>query len=230
MIKLDVTSDKSVKDALSYLLQRTSGRIDVLLNSAGYAVSGAVEETSIDEAKAQFETNFFGIHRMCKAVLPVMRAQGSGYIINIGSLAAHLVMPYSGFYSATKAALRSITEALRIEVESLPSKPNIKIVLIEPGYISTEFSLHRKLAKQSLNQNSAYKESFEKALMITEDSQKKGSPSLIVAKLVGRIINLPNPLPCYSVGAPKEKIAVFLSKFLPANLLEKGLMRYYGLR
>jgi len=115
MIPLDVCSDESVRACIDTVLQR-AGRIDVLVSNAGYLLSGAVEEATIDEAKAQFETNFFGAFRVIKAVLPTMRAQGAGRVINVTSLAGVVPLPFWGFYNASKFALEGLTETLRYEL------------------------------------------------------------------------------------------------------------------
>lgn len=116
LLPLDVRSDASVSACVKAVLQR-AGRLDVLVNNAGYVLSAAVEEASPDEALAQFETNFFGAVRMLRAVLPIMRRQGGGQIINISSVAGLVPMPFWGYYSASKAALEALTEALRYEVK-----------------------------------------------------------------------------------------------------------------
>jgi NAD(P)-dependent dehydrogenase (short-subunit alcohol dehydrogenase family) len=132
MLQLDITSDTSVKACIHAVMQRT-GRMDILINNAGYGLSGAIEETSIQEAKSQFETNFFGAVRMVKTVLPVMRQQRSGHIINISSMGGVVGNPFLGFYSASKFALEGYTEALRHEVKRF----NIHVSLVEPTYFKT---------------------------------------------------------------------------------------------
>ena len=132
LLPLDVRSDNSVSACVQAVLDQAGG-LDVLINNAGYALTGAVEEASLEEAKEQFETNFFGIARMVKAVLPVMRRRGRGRIINISSLAGLAPMPYQGFYSASKHALEGYSEALRQEVKPF----NIHVSLVEPGFIRT---------------------------------------------------------------------------------------------
>src|SRR6058998_1295203 len=132
MVALDVRSDDSVRSCVQQVLSQT-GRIDVLVNNAGYTLMGAAEETSLDEAKAQLETNFFGVVRMVKAVLPRMRKAGSGKIINIGSLAGITAIPFGSFYTASKFALEGYTEALWHELRPF----GIHATLIEPGFVST---------------------------------------------------------------------------------------------
>src|SRR5437899_6238586 len=142
MLSLDVDSDDSVKNGVKELLDET-GRLDILVNKAGYVLTGGAEETSIAEAKVQFETDFFGPVRMAKAVLPTMRKQGSGQIINISSMAAILPVPFEGYYAAAKAALLAWSEALRHEVKRF----GVKVSVIEPGFFKTNLGSTRKTTK-----------------------------------------------------------------------------------
>ena len=145
MIALDVDSDDSVQNGVKDLLDE-AGRLDVLVNNAGYVLTGGAEETAIEEAKAQFETDFFGPVRMAKAVLPTMRKQGSGQIINISSMAAILPVPFEGYYAAAKAALLAWSEALRHEVKRF----GIKVSVIEPGFFKTNLGNTKKTTKYTI--------------------------------------------------------------------------------
>jgi short-subunit dehydrogenase len=145
-LALDVDSDTSVKSCVETLLGR-EGRIDVLVNNAGAALTGGAEETTIEEAKAHFETNFFGAVRMTKAVLPTMRKQKSGKIINISSIAAKIPVPFEGYYAAAKAALLAYSESLRQEVKSL----NVHVSVIEPGFFKTNLTNQRKVAAEKIH-------------------------------------------------------------------------------
>ena len=139
MIPLDVTSDDSVDAAVGVVLA-CEGRLDAVVNNAGFGVAGAAELTTIEEAREQFETNFFGTVRVCRAVLPVMRQQGSGRILNISSIAGRIGIPFQAFYSASKFAIEGFSEALRMEVAPF----GVKVVLIEPGDFRTGFTAARK--------------------------------------------------------------------------------------
>src|SRR5438270_12150434 len=135
MLPLDVTSDESVEAAVRELI-RLEGRIDLLVNNAGFGVAPAgAEESSIDQAKAIFETNFFGLIRMTRAVVPHMRRQGNGRIINIGSVLGFLPMPYGALYAATKHALEGYSESLDHELRTR----GIRVSVIEPAYTKTQF-------------------------------------------------------------------------------------------
>ena len=131
MLAADVNHDDSVEQTVAAIIER-EGRIDVVINNAGMGIAGPLENTTTEHAKAQFEVNFFGALRVCRAVLPAMRSQQRGYIINIGSIGGILALPYQSMYSASKFALEGMSEALRMEIRSF----GIRVVLIEPGYIS----------------------------------------------------------------------------------------------
>src|ERR1700733_9888901 len=138
-VTLDVTDAASVADCVAAVMN--AGRIDVLINNAGLGIAGAIEDTSDDEAHAQFDANFFGMHRMCRAVLPHMRQQGGGFIINMSSLAGQIAIPFQGFYSASKFAIEGYTEALRMEVRSF----GVRVSMIEPGDFATAFTMNRRM-------------------------------------------------------------------------------------
>src|ERR671910_3400967 len=151
VIELDVNNDKSVADAIRIIVDERK-RIDVLVNNAGYALGGALEDSSVDEIKAQFETNFFGSVRAMKAVLPVMRKQGAGKIVNITSMGGRISIPLSSSYHGSKFALEGLSESIQYELEPF----GIKIILIEPGAVGSNFWKNIKIAKLSSNTNSLY--------------------------------------------------------------------------
>jgi NAD(P)-dependent dehydrogenase (short-subunit alcohol dehydrogenase family) len=224
MIQMDVDSDDSVRRGVDLIVQQ-EGRLDVVVNNAGFGTAGAVEDTSIDEAKAQFETNFFGVLRVCRAVLPIMRAQRSGIIVNVGSIAGLIGAPFQGVYCASKFALEGLTEALSAEVRPL----GIRVALIEPGDLRTAFTTHRRTTAQSAT-NPAYRERFSAALGVVEADEMSGPPPDRAARLLERIITRRSPRLRYVVGPPFEKVAALLKKVVPARLFERGLMKYYKLR
>src|SRR6059036_2986545 len=185
MIRLDVDSDESVNECVKAVLDKTR-RLDVLVNNAGFVLSGGIEETSVEEAKGQFETNFFGAVRMVKACLPVMRRQGSGQIINISSIAAWIPIPFEGYYAAAKAALLAYSEALRHEVKSL----GVKVSVVEPGFFRTNLAQTRRAAKEAIGD---YDGMRTRAVGALEDAFKKGGDPRIVAERVLRIIESKSP-------------------------------------
>jgi len=222
-LKIDVNNDDSVNEAISRIINK-EGKIDVVINCAGFGLAGSIEDTSIDEAKDLFETNFFGVFRVCKAVIPEMRKQKAGLIINIGSLAGLVPIPFKAFYSSSKYAVESFTEALRIEL--LPF--GIRVVLIEPGDFKTGFTANRKTAAQS-KVNETYREKFSKALSIMEQDESNGPSPHKIAELIGRIIDNPSPRLRYTAGKLSQILPVKLRSYIPHKLSEYLLMKYYEL-
>ena len=187
MIHGDITNDASVAAAVESVME-AEGRLDILINCAGIGIAGSIEDTSIEEAKVQFETCFFGPMRMCRQVLPIMRRQGGGQLINIGSVAEYIPIPFQSMYSASKYALESFTQALRVEVEPF----NIRVSIVAPGDTKTNFTAARMYTKQSVT-NLAYREQFKRALYAMVSYEMKGKNPDTVAKVVGRIIDKKNP-------------------------------------
>jgi NAD(P)-dependent dehydrogenase (short-subunit alcohol dehydrogenase family) len=223
MIQMDVDNDRSVARGVEFIWDR-EGRLDVVVNCAGFGVAGSVEDTTIAEAKSQFETNFFGAVRLCRAALPIMREQQSGYIVNISSIAGLIGIPFQGMYNASKFALEGMTEALRMEVQPF----GIHVVLIEPGDFHTQFTANRRKTVAS-QQNAVYLEQFTTALGVMEADETQGPSPVKVAYLLERIIESPSPRLRYPVGPVYEKVAITLKKVLPSRFFEWGLMKYYRL-
>jgi NAD(P)-dependent dehydrogenase (short-subunit alcohol dehydrogenase family) len=223
LIPLDVTSDESVERGIGIVLA-CEGRIDVVVNNAGFGVAGAVESTTIDEAHEQFETNFFGTMRMCRAVLPIMRQQGSGRILNLSSIAGRIGIPYQALYSASKFAIEGFTEALRMEVAPF----GIQVVLIEPGDFRTGFTASRRMARDA--GSPVYSARQAKALAVMEHDETQGATPEAVGRLAHRIITSRSPRVRYAVGPVSEKLALALERFAPSRLLEWGIATYYRVR
>jgi NAD(P)-dependent dehydrogenase (short-subunit alcohol dehydrogenase family) len=224
MIPMDVRNDASVNDGVSYILEK-EGRIDIVINNAGIAIAGAIEEISIDELQNQFETNFFGAFRVCRAALPQMRAQKSGYIINISSIGGLMGIPFQGAYSATKFALEGLSESLRIEVKPF----GIHVVLIEPGDFKTGFTDSRIIANGS-HDHSAYADQFKIVLPIMENEERNGADPHLLALLVEKIINHPNPKVRYTTGKMEQRFSTLYKRLVPSKMFEKAFMKYYKLR
>ncbi len=214
----DVRSDASVGQAVADILKR-EGRIDIVVNNAGIAIAGAVEDTSIEQAKDQFEVNFFGVLRICRAVLPAMREQRAGYLINIGSIAGQVAVPYQGLYSASKFALEGLTESLRLETRHF----GIKVVLIEPGDHRTNLTGKRR----KLPASAPYAERFSRAISRMEKDEQNGPDPAGIAKLIGRIVETPNPRLRYTIGPAAERAAIWLKRLAPAAAVEKAMASYY---
>src|ERR687891_73244 len=203
VIKLDVNNDKSVIDAIDRIIQEKK-RIDVTINNAGYALVGAFEETSKDDIIAQFETNFFGAIRVMQAVIPIMRKQRSGKIVNITSMGGRIITPLSSIYHGTKFALEGLSESIQYELEPF----GIKIILIEPGTISSNFMMNLKMAAATKasghdnhdnNANSQYKQIENNLLEAFNQMENITRPS-DVAKTILQAVMSDNPNFRYVVG------------------------------
>jgi short-subunit dehydrogenase len=222
-IRMDVDRDDSVTAGIQYVLDKQQ-RIDAVINCAGFGYAGSVEDTSIVEAKAQFETNFFGTLRVCQAVLPTMRKQESGLIVNVSSIAGLVSIPFQAFYSASKFAVEGMTEALRLEM--LPF--GVRVILIEPGDFKTQFSANRKRTIRS-GQSPVYRDKFDRSLAVMESEEHGGKSPIAIARLVERMLNDPAPTLRYPVGPLTEKLAIVLKEILPFKFFERMLMKHYRL-
>ncbi|HZS28685.1 MAG TPA: SDR family oxidoreductase [Candidatus Angelobacter sp.] len=222
-LRMDVTDDASVNEAVQQIYG-SCGRIDAVINNAGNGIAGAVEETSSQEAMAQLDTNFFGVHRVCRGVLPIMRQQRSGVIINISSLAGLLAVPFQAFYSASKFAMEGLTEALRMEVKPF----GIRVVLIEPGDFKTEFPTNRRNTAEA-EKSSIYREQVDRCVGVMQEEEKNGHDPLEVARLAERIIHDPSPRLRYTTGPLGERIGPKLKSILPYRLYEYLFMKHYKL-
>jgi NAD(P)-dependent dehydrogenase (short-subunit alcohol dehydrogenase family) len=220
MLMLDVTSDQSVHACVQEVLA-LAGRIDVLVNNAGTLTSGAIEEFSIEEAKSQFDTNFFGLARVTKEVLPIMRSQKEGQIINISSLGGLLPSPFEGFYIASKHAVEGYTETLRLEVKNL----GIKVSLVEPGFFKTGLFVAETSTRSHIEAYDAERKSAS-SVRETEHRQKALDP-MVVADTVLRIANSRAPRIRYAVG--REKGAVRLKALLGEMMYESFTRRHWKL-
>jgi len=221
LIPMDVHDDVAVIAGIRHILEQ-EGQLDILINNAGYGIAGAVEDTNLAELKQQFETNFFGMVRVCQAALPAMRAQHSGLIINISSIAGLISVPFQGAYSASKYAVEGLTEALRMEVKPF----GIKVVQVEPGDFHTGFTSHRVRTQQSQT-DSPYAQRTEQALAVMEHDETHGHAPTEIARLIHKIIDTPSPKPRYAVGPLMERLAIHLRKFLPQKLFEWIIMDTY---
>ena len=219
MLELEISSDQSVERCVSSLLEKT-GRIDILVNNAGQALTGGLEETSIDEAMAHLNTNLFGAIRMVNAVLPGMRSRKNGKIINIASIAGTFPVPFEGYYGVAKAALIAYSDVLRQEMKNL----GIKVSVVEPGFFRTNLGNARLAAK---NRIPDYDGSRGRAHEALRKSFEEGGDPQEVADTILRIIESPSPRLQYLVG--KEKRYVTLKRVLPASLLESRLRKHWRL-
>ena len=220
MLPLDVCADDSVRACVEAVSSR-AGRIDVLINNAGYELAGALEELTAEDTRAQFETNFFGVIRMVSAVLPLMRRQRSGHIINVGSLAGVSSIPFLGIYCASKFALEGYTEALRHEVKPF----NIQVSLTEAGFLKTPMTNHRQIAANRIAEYDPWR---QRALDAIRADEEKAPGSEVVAETLLEIVSSKTPRLRYPIGQ-QAKSVTRLRRFLPAGLFEQGVRRTFSL-
>lgn len=217
MLALDVTSDASVEAAVNDVL-RLEGRVDLLVNNAGFGVAPAgAEEISIDQARAIFETNFFGVVRMTRAVVPHMRRQGGGRIINIGSVLGLLPMPYGALYSATKHALEGYSESLDHELRTR----GVRVSVIEPGYTKTNFDANFLGPDSTLDEYRDVRAALSKLL---PEVVAKGDDPSVVADVVLKAASAARPNIRYTAGALAGRLGL-LRRFAPAGLVDSGIRK-----
>jgi NAD(P)-dependent dehydrogenase (short-subunit alcohol dehydrogenase family) len=211
---MDVDSDTSVSDGIADVMRR-EGRIDALVAAAGWGVAGAAECTTIAEAKAQFETNFWGCVRVVQAVLPHMRAQRGGRIVLISSLGGVIGIPFQAYYSASKFALEGFGEALAYEVAPF----GVHVTLVQPGNIATDFTASRVLAKGGESEP-AYAAAMTKAVSAMERDEAGGAPPAQVAATVERVLAANHPPRRVSVGKAGERVGLIAKRLLPFRVFE----------
>lgn len=200
VVQLDVTKDASVKSAVDSVLSE-AGRIDLLVNNAGFGTTGAFEDLLIDELRQQFETNVFGVVRVTQAVLPTMRKQRSGRIINISSGAGRFGYPGGSAYIGSKFALEGISEALAYELDPF----GIKVSLIEPGFIRTDFPSDMVIAKKSKDPGSPYAQMMQAMSAMSKKFMENASPPELVADIVVKAATDTSPKLRYLAGKDVEQ-------------------------
>lgn len=222
LLELEVSDPQSIHSAVQKVISK-EGRIDVLVNNAGVGITGPIEETPDVEIAKAFDINFNGPLRLTKAVLPQMRRQKSGLIINITSIAGAMGLPYRGIYSATKGALDIVSEAMRMEVKGF----GIRITTIAPGDFATNIAAGRYHAP--IDSQSPYSLPYGKTLkMINDDVDMAGDP-IEVAKKVYAVIHIAKPKVHYKVGDFTQKLSTILKRILPDKIFEKLLLKHYKL-
>jgi len=222
IIKLDVTQSTSINECVSELISKT-GQIDVLVNNAGVGITGPLEEIPMEEMKRNFETNLFGPINMINAVLPYMREQKSGQILNITSIAGYMGLPFRGIYSASKGALELITESYRMELKLF----GITMSNVAPGDFATDIAAGRYHAP--ILENSPYKLPYGTTLNMMDSHVDSGKNPLLMAEVVHKIITSKNPKIHYKVGAFLQKFSVVLKRILPDLWYEKLLSSFYNI-
>ena len=222
LLELEVTDPASIRSAVQQVLDKEA-RLDVLINNAGVGITGPIEETPHKEILKAFDVNFNGPLHLTKAVLPQMRLQKSGLIINITSIAGAMGLPYRGIYSATKGAMDMVSEALRMEVKDF----GIQITTVAPGDFATNIAAGRYHAPTK--SQSPYSKGYGKTLkMINEDVDTADDP-ILVAKKVLEIINTKKPKVHYRVGDSMQKLSIFLKRIMPDKIYEKLVLNHYKL-
>lgn len=220
VLAMDVTKEATVQAAIDTIISE-QGHIDVLINNAGFGMYGSVEDTSIDDARYQFEVNIFGLASVTQKVIPHMREQHSGTIINISSMGGKMYTPLGAWYHATKHALEGWSDCLRLELKQF----GIDVVVIEPGVINTEFGdvVSGPLAARS--KGGAYEEMANKVAKSTEDLYLKGngSPASVITNLISKAINSPHPKTRYAAGK-YAKPMMWIRKYLGDRFFDKAVM------
>jgi NAD(P)-dependent dehydrogenase (short-subunit alcohol dehydrogenase family) len=201
VVQLDVNSDESVTDTINSIVKKHN-RIDVIVNNAGYALGGALEETSMDEIRKQFETNFFGAVRVMRAAIPFMRSQRSGKIINITSMGGRISIPLSTFYHGSKFALEGVSESLQYELEPF----GIKMILIEPGAVGSNFWKSIKIANGATSPNSPYTQLADNMSKTFKKMEENAMHPSEVAKTILDVVTSDDPQLRYVVGNDATKI------------------------
>lgn len=222
ILELDVKTQNTINKTVNTIIEK-EGKLDVVINNAGVGITGPIEEIPDKEIKDNFETNFFGPINVIKAVLPQMRKQNSGLIINITSIAGYMGLPYRGIYSASKGALELVTESFRMEIKDF----NINMTNIAPGDFATNIAAGRYHAP--LLDKSPYKKSYGATLNLMDAHVDAGSDPNLMAQAVLKVINTKKPKVHYKVGEFMQKFSIVLKRILPDTIYEKLLMNHYKL-
>jgi len=219
LVRMDVTDDASVSAAVQSIEQK-AGPVELLINNAGYSFMGALEETSIEEARQQFETNLFGVLRVTNAILPGMRQQGYGRIVNISSVLGFLPAPYMGIYAASKHAVEGYTETLDHEIRRF----GVRALLVEPAYTRTELSGNTKFSRITLD---TYADEKKRLTDATQQNIERGDDPHMVAEAVWNALTAKTPRLRYPVG---KGIALSrMRRFVPARMFDKSFRKQFQL-
>jgi NAD(P)-dependent dehydrogenase (short-subunit alcohol dehydrogenase family) len=219
IVRMEVTDDASVNEAVQSIVQE-AGPIQCLVNNAGYAAFGAMEEMSLEEARQQFETNFFGVLRVTNAILPSMRQNGQGRIVNISSVLGFLPAPYMGIYAASKHALEGYTETLDHEVRRF----GVRALLVQPAYTKSKISNNTRYARVALE---VYADERKRLNNLVEQSIEKGDDPRIVADAVCQTLTAKSPRLRYPIG--KGVALSRMRRFVPAGMFDKSFRKQFQL-
>lgn len=222
LMSMDVREEKSIERVVKFIIEK-EGKIDILINNAGVGISGSVEEIPMEQYQNIFETNLFGVIRLCKCVLPYMREQKNGLILNTTSIAGYMGLPFRGAYSASKGALMLLSESLSMEVK----KWGIEVCNLAPGDVATDIASRRY--HHPKNDSSPYAKEYSLSLdMMNQGVDAGQSPDVLARKMI-RIIEAKNRKIHYKQALCIEKFSIVLKRILPDRLYEKLLMKHYKL-
>jgi NAD(P)-dependent dehydrogenase (short-subunit alcohol dehydrogenase family) len=224
-LTMDLMNYDSIKQAVAYVMEK-EGRIDVLINNAGMHTGGPIETSPSENIRLQMDTNFTGMVNLTKDVLPVMRKQGGGTIINFSSIGGLMGLPFQGFYSAGKFAIEGFSEALRMEVRQF----KIKVVLINPGDFHTNNSANRRNFLAPTDPNDPYNEQYQKTMAIIEKDEAGGWEPVVLAKKLVKVVECKNPRNRYIIASFEQKLAVALKHILPGKLFAMILEDHYKIK
>jgi NAD(P)-dependent dehydrogenase (short-subunit alcohol dehydrogenase family) len=224
-LRMDLNDLNSIREAVSSVLEK-EGRIDVLINNAGMHSGGPVETLPAEYIKLQMDTNFMGMVHLIREVLPLMREQGGGKIINVSSIGGLMGLPFQAYYSSAKFAVEGFSEALRMEVHQF----NIKVILINPGDFHTSNSANRRNFMVPEDINDLYHDQFKKTLSIIENDEAKGWDPVILARKMVKIVNCNNPRQRYVIASLEQKLAVVLKYILPGKVFRMILQDHYKVK
>jgi NAD(P)-dependent dehydrogenase (short-subunit alcohol dehydrogenase family) len=211
---MDVDDDGAVRSGVAHVVGE-HGRLDAVVAAAGWGVAGSAEFTGADEARAQFETNFWGCVRVVQAVLPQMRAQRSGRIVLVSSLGGVIAIPFQAYYTASKFALEGFGEALAYEVAPF----GIHVTLVQPGNIVTDFTASRRICAES-DADGVYTQAMTRAITVMERDEANGAPAGDVAAVVQRVLESARPPRRVSVGKAGERVGLIAKRLLPFRVFE----------
>jgi len=218
LLVLDIADDNSIVNGVNEIL-KNENRIDVIINNAGYGSYGAMEDVPMSEAKYQFEVNIFGLARLTQLILPTMRKQGSGKIINISSIGGSFGEPHGSWYHATKYALEGLSDSLRMELKQF----GIDVVIIKPGAILTEWNSIARENLLKVSGNTAYKDLVQRHVNMLANADKNGSSPKVVAETILKAVKSNRPKTRYATGSGST-IVLLLRRILSDRLFDKILM------
>jgi short-subunit dehydrogenase len=221
-LKMDLTDMQSIKIATDSVVAN-EGRIDILINNAGMHTGGPVETTPFEYVKCQMDTNFMGMVKLTREVLPVMRKQGGGTIINLSSIGGLMGLPFQAFYSAGKFAIEGFSQALRMELKNF----NIKVIVINPGDFNTNNTAARRSYLAPTGKEDPYNKQFSRSLEVIEKEEIKGGKPEMLARKMLKIIEKPNPGNRYIIASFEQKLAVYVKYLLPEKWFDRILLSHY---